>query len=314
MAKEIDPSASVAALFATRLRRLRLNAGLTQAQLGRQAHTHSTRINQIERTTGAKPTLELTRALDEAVGADDLLVELWPYIQQEVFPYWSRAVMERLERATDIRQYAGSTIPGLLQTEGYARALLSLGRTLESVEQLEERVAARLGRQVRLHQADGPKLWAILDESVLVRPIGDGDEMHDQLARLLETARHPRITLQVLPLSSGGHSLMGRSLTLAKLPNGSESAYVEVADFGQLFDEPAEVTAYSVTYDRLRALSLPPSMSLDLIRSVMEGTRHAERIPSRSERRRLAQVQLQQSGGRRVRRGQRHLPRPRPRP
>ncbi|AZS73912.1 hypothetical protein DDE74_25870 [Streptomyces lydicus] len=192
----------MAALFATRLRRLRLNAGLTQAQLGRQAHTHSTRINQIERTTGARPTLELTRALDEAVGADDLLVDLWPYIQQEVFPYWSRAVLERLERATDIRQ----------------------------------------------------------------------------------------------------------------LPNGSESAYVEVADFGQLFDAPEEVTAYSVTYDRLRALSLPPSMSLDLIRSVMEGTHHAERIPSRSERRRLAQVQLQQSGGRRVRRGQRQLPRPRPRP
>ncbi|WP_129298451.1 helix-turn-helix domain-containing protein [Streptomyces lydicus] len=293
----------MAALFATRLRRLRLNAGLTQTQLGRRAHTHPTRINQLERTTGAKPTLELTRVLDKAVGADDLLIELWPYIRQEVFPYWSRAVMEWLERATDIRQYAGSTMPGLLQTEGFARALLSLGRTLESAEQLEERVTARLGRQVRLYQEDGPRLWAVIDESVLMRPIGDADEMHGQLAWLLEAARHPRITLQVLPFSSGGHSLMGRSLTLARLPNGAESAYVEVADFGQLFDEPAEVTTYSVTYDQLRALSLPPSTSLDLIRSVMEGTHHAERIPSRPERRRLAQIQLQQPGGWRVRRG-----------
>ncbi|MFE3883676.1 Scr1 family TA system antitoxin-like transcriptional regulator [Streptomyces lydicus] len=84
-----------------------------------------------------------------------------------------------------------------------------------------------------------PKPWAVIDESVLMRPIGDADEMHGQLAWLLEAARHPRITLQVLPFSSGGHSLMGRSLTLARLPNGA--AYVEVADFGQLCDEPARL-------------------------------------------------------------------------
>ncbi|MFG2398474.1 helix-turn-helix domain-containing protein [Streptomyces lydicus] len=304
----------MAALFATRLRRLRLNAGLTQAQLGQRTHTHPTRINQIERTTGAKPTLELARALDEAVGAENLLIELWPYVYRETFPDWAREFMERSERASTIREYASAVVPGLLQTEDYARALLSLGRTLESAEQLEERVAARLGRQVRLTEASGPELWVVVDEAVLLRPLGDPPVMQAQLTRLLEAGNHPRITLQVLPFSSGGHEIIGRSLTLLNQPDGTESAYVEVADFGQLFDDSGEVESFSVTYDRLRALALPPNMSLDMIRSAMEGTRRAERTPSRSERRRLAQVQLQQSGGRQLRRDRRPLPRPRPRP
>ncbi|MFI0784538.1 Scr1 family TA system antitoxin-like transcriptional regulator [Streptomyces lydicus] len=304
----------MAALFATRLRRLRLNAGLTQAQLGQRTHTHPTRINQIERTTGAKPTLELARALDEAVGAEELLIELWPYVYRETFPDWAREFMERSERATTIREYASAVVPGLLQTEDYARALLSLGRTLASAEQLEERVAARLGRQVRLAEPSGPELWVVVDEAVLLRPLGDPPVMQAQLNRLLEAGNHPRVTLQVLPFSSGGHEIIGRSLTLLNQPDGTESAYVEVADFGQLFDDSGEVESFSVTYDRLRALALPPNMSLDMIRSAMEGTRRAERTPSRSERRRLAQVQLQQSGGRQLRRDRRPLPRPRPRP
>ncbi|MEU8997052.1 helix-turn-helix transcriptional regulator, partial [Streptomyces caniferus] len=106
----------MAALFGVRLRRLRLSAGLTQTELGRRAHTHSTRINQIERTTGAKPTLELARALDEAVGADELLIELWPYVYRETSPDWAREFMERSERAVVIRQYMAAVVPGLLQT------------------------------------------------------------------------------------------------------------------------------------------------------------------------------------------------------
>ncbi|MEV0370415.1 DUF5753 domain-containing protein [Streptomyces sp. NPDC050636] len=314
MAKEIDPSESMAALFGRRLRRLRLTAGLTQSALGVLARTHSTRINQIERATGAKPTLELAKTLDEAVGADELLVELWAYVHRESFPDWARAYIALSERAVDIKQYAAAFVPGLLQTEDYARAVLSLGRTLDSVEQLEDRVSARLGRQARLDEPNGPQLWIILDESVLMRPIGGPVVTQTQLARLLEAAEHPRITLQVLPFSSGGHAVTGRSLTLLTMPDGSKSAYIDAPGFGQLFDEPGEVASFSVIYDRVRAMALPQNMSLDMIRSVMEGTYRAERIPSRSERRRLAQVQLQRSGGRGLHRGGRRLPEPRPRP
>lgn len=314
MANGIDPSASMAALFGARVRRLRTAAGLTQAELGALVHVVSTRITQIERASGAKPTLELARALDAALGADDLLVELWPYVYREAFPDWSRTFMEYSERAVAIRQYAAHVVPGLLQTEDYARAVLGLDALLTGEEQLEERVSARMGRQDRLMSADRPELCVILDEAVLRRPIGGAVVMRKQLRRLLDAAEERHISVQVLPFDQGGHEAMGGSLTVLTLPDGSDVAYTEGADYGQLIEEPANIARYKLIYDRLRAAALPPIMSLDMVRSAMEGNYRGANVPSRSDRRRLAQEQLQQSSRGRLRGGGRRPPRPRPRP
>ncbi|MCP9958016.1 helix-turn-helix domain-containing protein [Streptomyces sudanensis] len=303
----------MAALFGARVRRLRTAAGLTQAELGAKTHVVSTRITQIERASGAKPTLELARALDAALGADDLLVELWPYVYREAFPDWSRRFMEYSERAVAIRQYAAHVVPGLLQVVDYARAVLSVGLTLSGNEQLEERVSARMERQNRLASPDRPELWVILDEAVLRRRIGGHGVMREQLERLLQTAEEPHITIQVLPFDQGEHDAMGGSLTVLTLPDGSEVAYTEGAHQGQLIEETTEVRRFAVAYDRLRAQALPPLMSFDTIRSAMEGYTHEPNVPSRSERRRLAQEQLQQSGGWRLRGGGRRIPDRRPR-
>jgi transcriptional regulator with XRE-family HTH domain len=304
----------MAALFGSRVRRLRTAAGLTQAELGEKTHVVSTRITQIERSSGAKPTLELARALDAALGADNLLVDLWPYVYREAFPDWSRAFMAHSERAVSIRQYAAHVVPGLLQTEAYARAVLSLDTLLSGEEQLEERVAARLGRQERFGSPDRPDLWVVLDEAVLKRPVGGSAVMRGQLTQLLEAAADPWVTVQVLPFDQGGHEAMGGSLTVLTLPDGTEVAYTEGADYGQLIEDPADVSHYSVIYDRLRAVALPPLMSLGMIRSVLEGNHRGANVPSRSERLRLAQEQLQQSGGGRLRGGRGRIPRRRARP
>ncbi|MHA5050257.1 helix-turn-helix domain-containing protein [Streptomyces sp. SD15] len=304
----------MAALFGSRVRRLRTAAGLTQAELGDRTHVVSTRITQIERASGAKPTLALARALDAALGADNLLVELWPYVYREAFPDWSRAFMAYSERAVSIGEYAAHVVPGLLQTEEYARAVLSVGLTLSSEAQLEERLTVRMGRQERLGSADRPALWVVLDEAVLRRPVGGHAVMRGQLERLIEAAAEPHIDVQVLPFDQGEHDAMGGSLTILALPDGSEVAYTEGAHYGQLIEDPAEVRRFSLTYDRLRAAALPPLMSLDMIRSVMEGNHRGAKVPSRSERRRVAQEQLQQSGGRQLRGGGGRVPRPRARP
>ncbi|MGW5128448.1 helix-turn-helix domain-containing protein [Streptomyces sp. NPDC004069] len=304
----------MAALFGARVRRLRTAAGLTQAQLGEMTHVVSTRITQIERASGAKPTLELARALDAALGTDNLLVELWPYVYREAFPDWSRTFMEYSERAVSIKEYAAHVVPGLLQTEAYARAVLSVGRTLNSQEQLEERITARLERQERLSAPGRPELWVILDEAVLRRPVGGQAVMREQLERLLEAASQPHVTVQVLPFDQGEHEVMGGSLTVLAMPDESEVAYTEGAHYGQLIEDLAEVRSFALTYDRLRAAALPPLMSLDMIRSVMEGNHRGAKVPSRSERRRVAQEQLQQSGGRQLRGGGGRVPRHRARP
>ncbi|MEU3889463.1 helix-turn-helix transcriptional regulator [Streptomyces sp. NPDC029041] len=299
----------MAALFGARVRRLRTAAGLTQAELGDRTHVVSTRITQVERASGARPTLELARALDAALGADDLLVELWPHVYREAFPNWSRRFMEYSERAVAIREYSAHVVPGLLQTGDYARAVLSVGRTLGSEEQLEERVALRLGRQERLGLPGRPELWAVLDEAVLRRPVGGPAVMREQLERLLGTRAERHITVQVLPFDQGEHEVMGGSLTVLTMPDGSEVAYTEGAHHGRLIEDPDEVRDFALTYDRLRAAALPPLMSLDMIRSVMEDNHRGANVPSRSERRRLAQEQLQQSGGRQLRGGGRRIPR-----
>ncbi|MFE2815286.1 Scr1 family TA system antitoxin-like transcriptional regulator [Streptomyces nigra] len=304
----------MAALFGARVRRLRTAAGMTQAELGERTHVVSTRITQIERASGAKPTLELARTLDAALGADDLLVELWPYVYREAFPDWSRKFMELSERAVAVRQYAAHVVPGLLQTEDYARGVLSLDALLEGEEQLEERVSARMGRQDRLSSVDRPELWVVLDEAVLRRPIGGHAVMRKQLGRLLDAAVERHITVQILPFDQGGHEAMGGSLSLLALPDGSEVAYTEGSDYGQLIEEPVNVSRYKVIYDRLRAAALPPLMSLDMIRSAMEGDYRGSNLPSRTERRRVAQEQLQQSSGGRLRGGGRRIRPHRPRP
>ncbi|WP_408991123.1 Scr1 family TA system antitoxin-like transcriptional regulator [Streptomyces sp. 1268] len=314
MAKAIDPQSSMAALFGSRLRKLRVAAGLTQAEVGALAHVVSSRIAQLERATGAKPTLELTRVLDKELVADDLLIDLWPYVYREAFPDWSQAFIAYSARAAVIRQYASHVVPGLLQTPEYARALLSVGHTLRDAEHLEERLAARLDRQVRLTGPDRPELWIILDEAVLRRPVGGAAVMRGQLEKLLRMAEEPNVTIQVLPFDQGAHGSLGGSLTVLVMPDGTEIAYTEGAHYGQLTEEPDEVERFALTYDQLRAMALPPLMSLAMIRSVLEADTRAASVPSRSDRRRLAQQQLQQPGGRRLRAGGGRIPRRRPRP
>ncbi|GGP57352.1 transcriptional regulator [Streptomyces sindenensis] len=314
MAKAIDPQASMAALFGSRLRKLRVAAGLTQAEVGALAHVVSSRIAQLERATGAKPTLELTRVLDKELVADELLVDLWPYVYREAFPDWSQAFIAHSARAAVIREYASHVVPGLLQTPEYARALLSVGQTLRDAEHLEERLAARLDRQVRLTGPDRPELWIILDEAVLRRPVGGAAVMRGQLEKLLRMAEEPNVTIQVLPFDQGAHGSLGGSLTVLVMPDGTEVAYTEGAHYGQLTEEPDEVERFVLTYDQLRAMALPPLMSLALIRSVLEADNRAASVPSRSDRRRLAQQQLQQPGGRQLRAGGGRIPRRRPRP
>ncbi|MBO8195320.1 helix-turn-helix domain-containing protein [Streptomyces oryzae] len=293
----------MAAVYGSRLRRLRLAAGLTQQALGELVYVVSSRIAQLELGTGAKPTLPLTRRLDDVLNGDGILIELLPHVLRETFPNWSRRFMELAERAHAIRQYAAHVVPGLLQTENYARELLRFDPKQVDDMQVEERVDARMSRQERLNRPDGPEYRAILDESVLWRPIGEDDVMRAQLEHLLKMAEHPRATIQVLPFRSGGHSALGGSLTLLTLPNGKEVAYTEGADHGWLVEESDDVSSFAVSYDRLRELALSPRQSARMIRSVLEDNYRDPRIASQSRRRRLAQVQLQQSVGRQLRRG-----------
>ncbi len=205
-------------------------------------------------------------------------------------------------RAVEIRQYAAHVVPGLLQTREYARAVLTVDPAPFGADRLRERLEARLARQSRLKDADRPHLWVVLDEAVLRRYVGGPTVMREQLSCLLEEAEARETTVQVLPFDQGEHEAMGGSLTVLELPDGANVVYLEGAEYGQLVRESPDVERYAAIFDRLRALALPPRMSLDVIRSEMKGS-HRAVSSSRGKRNGLAQQQLQQSGGWRLRGG-----------
>ncbi|MFF8385840.1 helix-turn-helix domain-containing protein [Streptomyces kanasensis] len=299
--KELDPTQSLSALFGAKLRKLRVHAELTQRQLGEKIPIAHSMIARFELGTET-PTQQVAEALDRILGADGDLVDLWLHVVRTPIPDWARKYMLLEQGAYRIRKYAADTVPGLLQTRAYARALLSVA--IPSVrKQSEEKLEARMARQEILGREDPPSLSVVLDEAVLRRPIGGTAVMRRQLGHLLAlSSESENVTVQVLPFARGAHAVMGGSTTVLSFLDRPAVTYMEWSYSGELIESAATVAEYALAFDQLQAQALSPQASARLLRSVMEDYRDP-RLPSRSQRRRLAQVQLQQHAGRRLRRG-----------
>lgn len=267
--KELDPSISLPALYGVKLRKLRIRAGFTQRQLGDKipiAHSHVAQFELGKET----PAEDVNAKLDAILGADGDLIDLWGHIKRTPIPDWARKFVEYEAKATRMLKYMAQAVPGLLQTDAYARALLRISRPRDTDAEVEELVTARLERQAILERSAPPLLWCILDEAVLRRPVGGHAVMREQLAHVLRMARTPHVVVQVLPFGQGEHPVMGGSLTLLSFERGSDVAYTESSHSGELVETPEEVAEYALAYDLLQAKALPPDESLALIRSAME--------------------------------------------
>ncbi|MFE9426087.1 Scr1 family TA system antitoxin-like transcriptional regulator [Kitasatospora sp. NPDC006697] len=269
MGEEIDPKSSLAAFYADRVRRARKKLGKSQIEIGAEVHTVGSRINQLERMTGGQPTLPLSQALDQALDLDELLEDIWHHMKREQFANYAKDYMRAEATATQILEYAGLYIPGLLQTRDYARAVLSVN--LPGVRpNTEADVVARMERQQRLFHPNGLKWHGIIDQVTLIREVGGPTTMRAQLTRILRAAERPNITVQVLPLDAGVHNALNSSLSILTTPRNKQVAYTEEASTGRYFDDRAEVRGRTEVYDDLRSKALPPTMSLDLIRTILE--------------------------------------------
>ncbi|AOT60616.1 MULTISPECIES: helix-turn-helix domain-containing protein [Streptomyces] len=300
-AKPLDPSESLSALFGAKLRKLRTSAGLTQRQLGGMIPIAHSMIARFELGTET-PTQQVAEALDRLLAADGDLVDLWLHVVRTPIPDWARKYMLLEKQACKIQKYMAHTVPGLLQTPAYARELLTVA--VPAMSRLESMLRARLSRRTLLYRDDPPVLWTILDEAVLLRPIGGPDVMREQLGHLLSvSAGLANVTLQVLPYDRGAHPVLGGSLTVLSFLDRPSVAYLENSHSGELVESSGRVHNYALAFDHLLAQALSPQASARLIRNVMEESYRDPRLPTRSQRRRLAQVQLQQHAGRGLRRG-----------
>ncbi|MFI9202658.1 Scr1 family TA system antitoxin-like transcriptional regulator [Streptomyces sp. NPDC053048] len=266
-ADELDPAGSVLWFYAEDLRRRREAAGMTQRALASAAYMSPSMLNKIE--AGKRlPTKDLSEVADREFGTEDHFQRLWRLVIRYAYPPWFRPFVDLEEAASAIRSFQVQVVPGLLQTEDYARAVLSAGRP--DREALEEQVAARLERQRILTRDTPPELWIVLDENVLRRPMGSTDTMRNQLERLIEAAQTPSNVIQIVPYSAGGHAGVAGPFAALTLDEGPDVVYVDGFLQGQILADPADVKAATRAYDLLTAVALSPDQSIDLIADALK--------------------------------------------
>jgi transcriptional regulator with XRE-family HTH domain len=169
----------------------------------------------------------------------------WWQGYSDALPHWLEPYFGLEAAASFIREYELQFVPGLLQTEEYARAVIRLG-SAPTVEEVERRTDARLSRQRILHRENPPKLWAVMDESALRRVVGGREIMREQLLQLIDMCAHEAVTLQVLPFAAGAHRALGGAFTILRFsePDLRDVVYIEQLTSALYLDKPTEVDSY----------------------------------------------------------------------
>ncbi|MFF8870938.1 helix-turn-helix domain-containing protein [Streptomyces massasporeus] len=261
----LDPGASPLDYYGFELRRHREAAGLTQKQLGDILNYTGSLVGQIE-TARKIPTPEFSERADAALGTDGMFSRLVELVLRSRLPAWFQQVAELEMRATEVCSFQTHMVLGLLQTPGYAGAVLgALDRT-----DLEDRTAVRLARRRVFERAEPPVFWAVLSEAALYLQIGGPDVMREQLAHLLSFQGNPRINIQVLPLSVGAHAGLTGSFDVYHFASDPTIVYTESYGSGLTTANPETVKNCSLRYDHLRAAALSLKDSARLIRRAME--------------------------------------------
>ncbi|WP_189961890.1 helix-turn-helix domain-containing protein [Streptomyces violascens] len=277
--KDIDGSESVPCFYGKELRWKREAAGLTLQQLVEGSFYGLSHLSEVERGERRMPR-ELAEHVDRVLKTDGFFARRCEDVRKAKrgghASYFER-VLEAEKRAESIEEWGPTVVPGLLQTEAYARAVSRAAHPTEPQEKTDTRVYARLAR-AQLFDADPmkPEYWAILHESLLRLPITSPQAMAEQLEHIAALARQHRITPQILPWNCGAHPLMAGMVTVLDFPDAPPLLYTESSYSGDTIDDPAVVKQYRKAYDRLRAAAMPPEASLTVIEEAAKDYRNGK--------------------------------------
>ncbi|WDZ82509.1 Scr1 family TA system antitoxin-like transcriptional regulator [Micromonospora cathayae] len=206
-------------------------------------------------------------AAAEALGKD--IADIWPDTFRKKVPLWFRPWQEIEREAVSLRSYQCMVLPGLLQTERYAREVLAGGGLLPRGE-VERHVATRLARQGILNQDDPPQFTAVIDESVLRRPVGGPATMHEQLTALVRACGAPHVRVHVVPSSVGAYAGLNGPFVLAQSPDHRLAGYLDNQLQGQVVSEADELAAILAAWEDVRGEALSHRQSVDLITEVAQ--------------------------------------------
>jgi transcriptional regulator with XRE-family HTH domain len=262
-----------------RLRRLRETRGISREDAGWAIRASESKISRMElgrvgfkeRDVDDLLTLYGVADLGERAVLTGLAREAnqpgWWHPYGDLLPTWFQYYLDLESAASLIRAYEIQFVPGLLQTEEYARAVIGIGFSESGAHEVERRVELRMARKQVLERPDAPRMWAVIDEAVLCRPIGGTNVLRGQLAALAEMSELPGVRLQVVPFSSGGHAAAGGAFSILRFPDQElpDVVYLEHLTSALYVDKRDEVDRYAAAVGRLFIEADPPARTRDVL-------------------------------------------------
>ena len=260
-------------LLGSQLRRLREAKGISRQSAGYAIRASDAKMSRLElgrvgyKQRDVADLLTLYGVVDEQEREACLTLAQqantpgWWQKYGDVLPSWFEMYVGLEQAASVIRTYQVQFVPGLLQTEAYARSVILLGNPDAPAANVDLRVALRMARQEMLTRPDPPRVWAVVDEALLRRPVGGVRVMREQLERLIELSELPQVTLQVIPFDAGGHAAAGGSFSILRFadPNIHDIAYLEQLTSALYLEKRADVGNYLMVMDRLCAAASSPA-------------------------------------------------------
>jgi transcriptional regulator with XRE-family HTH domain len=265
------------------LRRLREGAGISREDAGYVIRGSGSKISRLELGRVSFKERDIADLLTHYGLEDDVQREAilslardanapgWWHNYDDVLPQWFETYVGLEEAASLIRTYEVQFIPGLLQTEDYVRAVTVAGRPDFSTEDIERRVHLRVARQKLLTRQGAPRLWAVIDEGALRRPIGGARVMRAQIQRLLDLRDLPHISIQIMPFRFGGHAAEGGAFSILRFPEAdlSDVVYVEQLASALYLEKREQIDRYGQIFDRLTVDSQPPDLSAETLAKLL---------------------------------------------
>jgi transcriptional regulator with XRE-family HTH domain len=271
-------------LLGSQLRRLREAKGITREDAGYTIRASESKISRMELGRVSFKERDVADLLtlygiDDPAERESLLALVreanksgWWHNFNDAMPSWFQTFVGLEEAAALVRTYEVQFIPGLLQTEDYARAIMTLNRPGLSDEELERRINLRMRRQKLLAEGTGPRLWAIIDEAALRRPVGGTRVMRGQLQKLIDTAEMPNVVVQVMPFRFGGHAAESGAFTILRFPDQDvpDVVYMEQLTSALYLDKRDDVDAYIQVMERLSVDSMPPEATPEMLNKMLK--------------------------------------------
>ena len=265
---EYEFGAGILCLFGRQLKLFRERAGMDRAQFGSLTGYSASTIASFEQGRRIPPPKFIDQA-DEVLGAGGVLSASKEELARAQYPAFFRDAARLEAEAVVLHVYATQAMPGLLQTEDYARAVFAMWRPQLDEEVIEQRLAARLARQGIFDRRPAPHLSFVIEEAVLLRPLGGAAVWRGQLEQLLLIEEKRNVEIQMMPLSRQEHAGLAGPFTLMEMKDGRRIAYAEVQGDSRVHTERQKVRELERTYGTLRAQAHTPAESRALIEKLL---------------------------------------------